>query len=423
MNQEPIKTLLIDDEPSRCFAISSYLSDEGCAVIAAKSSNEALHLFRQHQFSIVFLNLDISDGPETLQQLSNDAPNTPIVVLSQNAQSDHIITAMRNGAWDYIRKPLISLKDLSDALTRNVESMRQLSPFEHVSNTRVALHSLQKRLGALAQIRSTLAGSCTLHSFAQRLLDIFVRGLEVCGGAFYLREPQGLRRMATLDPAHASSFIPFPLDPNSAFAHAFDSRKPVLFSDVREFAHSSGFEGYTDPSALIFPLLYEGEVAALISLHSKKSGPFDEQDRDIGALLSLYAAESLRALKATEAFRTAEAHYREFFELSRVGMANTSRDQRFFAANSRICEILGYDYNSLLGRTWTSITHPSDLSDDVERFQKMLRGELTAYTLKKRFVRKDGTLIHALISARGIYSPSGEFDYAQLLLQEIPDND
>ncbi len=423
MNEVPIKILLVEPEEGSLFAFTSYLEDEGCKVIAAQTRNDALDRFHGQRFDLIFIDVDAADLHEIVPQIVNESPNTPIVVLSSDATPEGIITAMRNGAWDFIGKPILSLKDLSDALNRNVEKMRQqhLSPFERISTTHVALQSLKQRVGELAQSSSNLPGSCSLNTFAQRLMSTFARYLSVQGGAFYLREHKGLRRMACLDPQHALEFIPFPLDPDSAFAHAIDQRKPLLFQDIRQFAHSSGFSGYSNPSALIYPLLYEGEVVALISLHSKTDGPLNEQDREIGALLALYAAESLRALRATETLRAAEANYREFFELSRVGMANTSRDQRFFAANPRMCEILGYERNSLLGRTWTSITHPDDLKDDTERFYKMRNGELTAYTIKKRFVRKDGRIIHALISARGIFSPSGEFDYAQLLLQELPE--
>jgi PAS domain S-box-containing protein len=98
--------------------------------------------------------------------------------------------------------------------------------------------------------------------------------------------------------------------------------------------------------------------------------------------------------------RRGEARLRECFELNVTGMAITSPTKGCLHANDRLCEILGYERNELLRLTWSELTHPDDLNADVARFDKVMAGEIDGYGLIKRFIRKDGGVIHAAMSVK-----------------------
>jgi PAS domain S-box-containing protein len=123
-------------------------------------------------------------------------------------------------------------------------------------------------------------------------------------------------------------------------------------------------------------------------------------------------------LRQTEgALRESEERFRNYFELSLTPMAITAPGKSWLRVNDRVCDLLGYRVEELRERTWAEVTHPDDLAADVARFERMLRGEIDGYSLEKRFLRRDGQVVHTLLSVRAVRRPDGAVDYclAQLL--------
>jgi DNA-binding response OmpR family regulator len=50
-------------------------------------------------------------------------------------------------------------------------------------------------------------------------------------------------------------------------------------------------------------------------------------------------------------------------------------------------KITGWDNDSLIRMGWAKITHPDDLAEDVENFNKLQSGEIESYSMDKRFIR------------------------------------
>ena len=81
------------------------------------------------------------------------------------------------------------------------------------------------------------------------------------------------------------------------------------------------------------------------------------------------------------------------FENAGVGIADCDVQGRFLRVNQTLCEIVGYTGEELLPKTWQDITHPDDLAATLEQFLPLLRGEKPVYSLEKRLVRKDGSVV------------------------------
>ncbi|MEW6299160.1 MAG: PAS domain S-box protein, partial [Thermodesulfobacteriota bacterium] len=113
-----------------------------------------------------------------------------------------------------------------------------------------------------------------------------------------------------------------------------------------------------------------------------------------GELCTLTVARDVTERQQMEAaLRESEARFRATFEQAAVGMAQASVDRRWLLVNQRLCEILGYPREELLTRTFHDLTHPEDLPTDLETVRRLLAGELSSYSLEKRYRRKDGTLV------------------------------
>lgn len=125
--------------------------------------------------------------------------------------------------------------------------------------------------------------------------------------------------------------------------------------------------------------------------------------------------------RAEEELRMSEERFRRYFQLGLVGMAITSPTKGCLEVNDQICEILGYERGELLQKNWAELTHPDDLPADVANYNRVLSGEIDGYSMEKRFIRKDGQVVHATISVKCVHRTDGSIDYFVALMQDITD--
>ena len=71
--------------------------------------------------------------------------------------------------------------------------------------------------------------------------------------------------------------------------------------------------------------------------------------------------------QAEEDLAGSEARFRSYFELPIVGIAITSPEKGWREINDGLCEMLGYSREELVRMTWSEVTHPDDLNDDIKR--------------------------------------------------------
>ena len=94
---------------------------------------------------------------------------------------------------------------------------------------------------------------------------------------------------------------------------------------------------------------------------------------------------------AALALARSEQRFRSTFDNAAVGVAHVALDGRWLRVNRRLCEIVQYDEDELLTRTFGDITHPDDLDTDLAQTRRILAGEIDTYALEKRYLRKDGS--------------------------------
>jgi PAS domain S-box-containing protein len=102
-------------------------------------------------------------------------------------------------------------------------------------------------------------------------------------------------------------------------------------------------------------------------------------------------------------------------------MAIVSPDRYCLDVNDELCSLLGYEREELLGVRWTDITHPDDLAADVARFDRVLAGESDGYALDKRWIRKDGAVVHTTISVRRLRHADASVDCIVAVLEDVPE--
>ncbi|MGL5807712.1 MAG: PAS domain S-box protein, partial [Xenococcaceae cyanobacterium] len=97
--------------------------------------------------------------------------------------------------------------------------------------------------------------------------------------------------------------------------------------------------------------------------------------------------------QAQQELKDSEERFRATFEQAAVGIAHVGIDGRWLRVNQKLCEIVGYTSEELLELTFQDITHPNDLEKDLEYVRQMIAGEIETYSMEKRYIRKDKTIV------------------------------
>lgn len=101
---------------------------------------------------------------------------------------------------------------------------------------------------------------------------------------------------------------------------------------------------------------------------------------------------------AETARQESEDRFRNTFEQAAVGIAHVGLDGRWLRVNQRLCEMLGRTSAQLHRLTFADITHAADLQADLALVDELLRGQRQSYSMQKRYVRADGSLVWAQLT-------------------------
>ncbi|VEG92162.1 GGDEF domain-containing protein [Legionella spiritensis] len=118
--------------------------------------------------------------------------------------------------------------------------------------------------------------------------------------------------------------------------------------------------------------------------------------------LDLYSTSLLANLKRSE------ENFRNTLEYAPIGMAIVSPEGNCVHANRTMLEMLGYSADELNHKNVLDITHPDDIAMTKDSMKKLILGELRISHLEKRYIRKDGGVIWAMVSVSLIRDEEGK---------------
>ncbi len=120
------RIMVVDDEPTIRESLQGLFEDEGYLVSCAASGEEAVARFRKQPVDCILLDIWMPgiDGLETMSRILPIDPNVPIIIMSGHATIDTAVRATRQGAFDFVEKPLSSDRLL--ILLRNALEKRKL---------------------------------------------------------------------------------------------------------------------------------------------------------------------------------------------------------------------------------------------------------------------------------------------------------
>ncbi|MBW2734363.1 MAG: sigma-54-dependent Fis family transcriptional regulator [Deltaproteobacteria bacterium] len=101
-------------------SLSRILDKEGYKTQTVTDGQEAIRQFDSSSFDLVITDMRMpnADGFAVLQHVKGVSPETPVIMLSAYGSIPNAVQAMRQGAFDYISKPVTEKKLITDVVER-----------------------------------------------------------------------------------------------------------------------------------------------------------------------------------------------------------------------------------------------------------------------------------------------------------------
>ncbi len=108
--------------------------------------------------------------------------------------------------------------------------------------------------------------------------------------------------------------------------------------------------------------------------------------------------EAAERQRTEEALRASEQQLLAILDTAPVGIVKTDLNGRIRKPNPAYCRLLGYSDIELMAMTVGQITHPDDRIEDAKLLDTMRRGDSDVYRREKRYLAKDGHVVHVLVT-------------------------
>ncbi|MBL0938433.1 MAG: response regulator [Gemmatimonadaceae bacterium] len=128
------------------------------------------------------------------------------------------------------------------------------------------------------------------------------------------------------------------------------------------------------------------------------------------------AAEHAAAQAAHDA---SEARYRTVFDEAAVGLTELTLEGVYIRVNRAMCTMLARDAREIVGRHFLTVAHVADQERDAVRWNILVRGEVNVTRLERRYVRSDGVLVTAQVTATILRNEDGTPRHVLAVVQDV----
>ena len=116
-----------------------------------------------------------------------------------------------------------------------------------------------------------------------------------------------------------------------------------------------------------------------------------------------------------------EERFSKIFQEGPLGMAIIDDKYKLARTNKIFRNMLGYNEKELIGMTFVDITHEKDKRKDTDGIKDLYKGKIPVYQTEKRYMKKNGDILWANLTASAIFSEDKKFLYAVSMIEDIGD--
>ncbi len=348
--------LVVDDEQSIRYVLSSLFARMGWRTKAVSSAEEALSTLNGEKPGVALLDIRLPgmNGLELLGELKKVSPDTEVIMITSYASTDTAIEAIRKEACDYLPKPFENL-DVVWGTVRRAFAKRSLSLKNRqllldLENSNRGLSAALKRKKSLIDAGRAMGGIGVLPELLDFFVGVVADELEVDRVSLMLvdEDTQEMWIVASrgLD-EKVKKEVRRKVGDGIAGWVAREG-KPVLVKDVvsdprvKTVLHSTHATSFISaPIVLSIPILLREKVLGVINVTNSRSGQsFDEEDM---AFLYSLAGQAAVAIERTRQYEELEGAYKSL----KTAQKSLVESERLNALGQMAAGV-AHDFNNLL---------------------------------------------------------------------------
>lgn len=322
------RILVIDDDVAFCKMLSSFLTRNHYDVQTAYSAQSAKELAAEHSFDLFITDLRLpdDDGIDLMVNLLKQFPTTPVILMTGYSDVATAVKALKNGASDYITKPLnpeevllVVAKILNDKTVPETKK-EQPKPTDKKSNSEYVL-GVSETSRQLAE-HIDLVGPTDISVL---IIGESGTGKEVIAANIHKKSSRSNKAFVAVD----CGTIPKDLAASEFFGHQKGSFTGAVNDKIGYFEAANGGTIFLDE---IGNLSYENQVQLLRALQERKIKPVGS-NKEIAVDIRVICAtnEDLRTAVKNGTFREDLYHRINEFSISSPALRDRGADLMVFA--------------------------------------------------------------------------------------------
>jgi DNA-binding response OmpR family regulator len=178
------KILIIDDEVVLRQTLARVLQQAGFEATSAESAEQALAFLKSTAFDLVYLDLRMPGmhGLEVLRLIHEQYPRLPVVLFTAQPDINSAVEALRNGATDYLLKPLkpqVIIERTQTILATQKKEKRKREIVQQIDTLQSELRSLEQGAAYVNSDAQPLPANDRFMKCGALILDLHTRRLTI----------------------------------------------------------------------------------------------------------------------------------------------------------------------------------------------------------------------------------------------------
>lgn len=323
-----LKVLIVDDDPTFCLMLKSFLGNKGFDVKEVFSAGRALKVAENGQFDIILTDLRLPDfdGITLIDKLKSIAPGVPAILMTRYGDIRSAVTAIKSGAFDYITKPVNP-----DELLLTVNKALEKKTVETNTGTGIRTASLP---GSYNYLRGTSESSMLVEQYISLVattdMSVIIQGESGTGKEYVAR------MIHMKSHRHSKPFVAVDcgaltneLATSELFGHTKGSFTDAQTDKEGQFQMANGGTLFLDE---IGNLSYENQLKLLRATQERKVRKIGStKDQDVDVRIIVATNEDLSANVQKGSFREDLFHRLNEFKINVPALRQRGEDILQFA--------------------------------------------------------------------------------------------
>ena len=171
-------------------------------------------------------------------------------------------------------------------------------------------------------------------------------------------------------------------------------------------------------AAAFIPLVSVQKLIGKFMVYHDAPHLFTEDELKLAVTIARQLERAIQHQCGEDALRESEARMRATVEQATAGVCRCDAKGRATFVNRTLCQMLGYAESELIGKNIEDVTHHDDVKENMHYFRRMIR-EGKPFKMEKRYVRKDGSILWADVSASAVRGLDGKTQSTVAVIVDI----